>query len=47
MKLKYAVEADFRPFKRWYVEAESESEARLLISEKTKIKYDELSAYII
>ena len=45
-ELKYAVECDFRPFQQWIVEAESESEARLIVSRQLNVPYEETSAGI-
>jgi hypothetical protein len=40
----YAVECDFRPYLRWVVEAESESEARLMIVDMLGVPYEQTSA---
>jgi hypothetical protein len=42
--LTYVVECDFRPFQEWIVEAESESEARLIVSKQLGVPYEETSA---
>jgi len=42
--MRYKVTADFRPYRAWWVSAESESEARLEISRKLNIPYEETSA---
>lgn len=42
--LTYAVECDFRPFQQWIVEAESESEARLIVARQLGVPYEETSA---
>jgi hypothetical protein len=42
--LTYRVEHDFRPFRVWIVQAESESEARLEICKQFGFKYEETSA---
>lgn len=46
-KLTYAIECDFRPYLRWVVEAESESEARLIIVEQLGVPYEQTSATLI
>jgi hypothetical protein len=45
-KLTYLVECDFRPFQRWAVEAESESEARLIVAQTLGVNFEETSATI-
>lgn len=42
--LTYAVECDFRPFQRWILQAESESEARLALVALAGVPYEETSA---
>lgn len=42
----YAVQCDFRPYQEWIVEAESESEARLIVSRQLNVPYEETSASI-
>lgn len=44
--LRYRVTADFRPYRVWFVSAESEGEARMFISTKHSIPMEELSATI-
>jgi hypothetical protein len=44
--LTYAVECDFRPYQQWVVEAESESEARLMVSRQLGVPYEETDAAI-
>jgi hypothetical protein len=41
---KYIVHCDFRPFQEWQVEAESESEARLIVCKQLNVPYEETSA---
>jgi len=45
--LRYIVHCDFKPFQEWHVEAESESEARLIIVEQLGVPYEETSATLI
>jgi len=45
--LTYAVQCDFRPFQKWIVEAESESEARLMVAQMLKVPYEETDARTI
>jgi hypothetical protein len=45
-KLTYLVECDFRPYQRWAVEAESESEARLMVAHTLGVPYEQTSASI-
>lgn len=42
--LTYAVECDFRPFRRWIIQAESESEARLALVALIGVPYEETGA---
>jgi hypothetical protein len=44
--LTYAVECDFRPYQQWVVEAESESEARLMVAQMLGVPYEETDASI-
>ena len=41
---QYEVTADYLPFRRWYVRADGESWARVLVSRETGIPLDELTA---
>lgn len=43
-KLYYKVEADFRPYRAWFVRAESQCEARVKISKEFGIPYEQTSA---
>ena len=43
-RLTYKITADFLPFRSWTVRAESESEARLEISKKLGIPYEQTAA---
>lgn len=43
-KLTYRVQCDFRPYQEWVVEAESESEARLIVAHQLGVPYDETDA---
>ena len=43
----YAVECDFRPYQEWVVEAESESEARLIVARQLGVPYEETDARTI
>jgi hypothetical protein len=45
-KMTYLVECDFRPYQRWAVEAESESEARMMVSKTLGVPYEQTSATI-
>jgi len=45
--LRYLVHCDFLPFREWNVEAESESEARLMIVNQVGVPYEETSATLI
>ena len=45
--LTYAVELDFLPFRRFIVQAESESEARLQVATETQTPYEQTSATLI
>jgi hypothetical protein len=45
-KLTYLVECDFRPYQRWEVDAESESEARLIVAQTLEVPYEQTSASI-
>ena len=45
--LTYAVELDFLPFRRFIVQAGSESEARLQIATETQTPYEQTSATLI
>lgn len=40
----YEVTADYLPFRRWYVRADGESWARVLVSRETGIPLEELTA---
>lgn len=40
----YEVTADYLPYRRWYVQADGESWARMLVSRETGIPLDELTA---
>ena len=40
----YEVTADYLPYRRWYVRADGESWARVLVSRETGIPLDELTA---
>lgn len=40
----YEVTADFVPFRRWYVRADGEAWARVLVSRETGIPLEELTA---
>lgn len=42
----YEVTADWLPFRRWYVRADGESWARLLVSRETGIPLEELTAVL-
>lgn len=44
MKMTYRVQCDFRPYQEWVVEAESESEARLIVARQLGVPYDETDA---
>jgi hypothetical protein len=44
--LTYAVECDFRPYQQWIVEAESESEARLMVAQMLGVPFEETDAAI-
>ena len=44
--LTYAVQCDFRPYQEWIVEAESESEARLMVAQQLGVPYEETDAAI-
>lgn len=46
-KLRYKVECDYRPYQEWIVEAESESEARLIVAQQLGVPYDETDATIL
>jgi hypothetical protein len=43
----YAVECDFRPYLQWIVEAESESEARMIVVNQLGVPYEQTSATLI
>lgn len=45
--LRYVVQCDFRPFQEWEIEAESESEARLIVCKQLNVPYEETSATLI
>jgi hypothetical protein len=45
--LTYAVECDFRPFRRWIIQAESESEARLALVAMIGVPYEETEASVV
>lgn len=42
--MSYRVECDFRPYRAWIVQAESESEARLIVARQLGVPYEETSA---
>lgn len=42
--LSYTVTADFLPFRRWRIEAESESEARLALVALIGVPYEQTAA---
>ena len=42
--LRYTVTADYLPFRRFFITAGSESEARLTLSKRLGIPYEETSA---
>ena len=44
MKLTYTCTADFRPYQRWIIQAESESEARLKLVRLIGVPYEETEA---
>jgi hypothetical protein len=44
--MRYKVTADFRPYRAWWISAESESEARLQICRLHGIPYEETEAVI-
>jgi hypothetical protein len=46
-KLLYRVSADWRPFRHWEIEAESEIEARAYISQMYDIPLEELDARLV
>jgi len=46
-KLLYRVSADWRPFRHWKIEAESEIEARAYIAQMYDIPLDELDARLV
>ena len=43
-RLSYTVTADWRPYRRWIVQAESEYEARAMVSEEIGVPVDDLTA---
>lgn len=43
---EYEVTADFLPFRCWYVRADGESWARVLVSRETGIPIEELTAQL-
>lgn len=45
--LTYSVELDFLPYRRFIVQAESESEARLQVAKEMQVPYEETSATLI
>ena len=45
--LTYVVTADFRPYRYWVIQAESESEARLIVSNNGEIPMEELNASLV
>jgi hypothetical protein len=45
--LRYIVQCDFKPFQEWEIEAESESEARLIVANQLNVPYEETSATLI
>ena len=44
MKLTYTCTADFRPYQRWIIEVESESEARLELVKLLGVPYEQTDA---
>lgn len=44
--ITYAVMADFRPYRRWIIQAESESEARLELVKLLGIPYEQTEAQL-
>lgn len=44
--MTYRVECDFRPYQAWVLEADSESEARLIVARQLGVPYEETSASI-
>jgi len=44
--MRYKVTADWLPFREWYVQAESESEARLEISRMLGVAFEETDAQL-
>ena len=43
-RIAYTVTADWRPYRRWIVRAESEFEARAMVSAEIGVPVDELAA---
>ena len=44
--MTYKVTCDFRPYQTWVLEADSESEARLIVARQLAVPYEETSASI-
>jgi hypothetical protein len=46
-KLTYTVTSDWHPYRFWRIEAESEIEARMILSEELGLEVQELSATLV
>jgi len=44
--MTYKITCDWLPFREWYIQAESESEARLEISRMLGVSYEETDAQL-
>lgn len=44
--MSYIVTADFRPYQRWIIQADSDSEARLALVALIGVPYEETAAQI-
>lgn len=45
--MKYEVTCDFRPYQAWVLDADSESEARIILARQLGVPYEETSASIV